>query len=159
MKKILFILIISLFASKSFGAGVIVTQPKIIEIEKTTIEPKNADDKTGVSTHFKLISACQTDATGGDGVRHSCEGDRAFAIAEDGYVIAEKGVSWAEMSGRGSDHQCHIVFSDYVEVIPGTGITQPRKVELWATATGPSGYFKGRGWQNCHLVGYSSKYK
>ena len=119
---------------------------------------KNIGDK-GVSTNFTLVSQCTTEATGGNGARHSCSGEPSSATAEDGYVIAEKAVVWAEASGAGSEHDCHVAFADYVEVIPGTGITQPRSVSIWATATGPSGYFTGRGWETCKLSGFTSKYK
>jgi hypothetical protein len=113
---------------------------------------------SGAPTPQTLSAECTTDATGGDGVRHSCDSASSILTAPAGFVFIQNGLQGGETSGTGDEHECRVAWSNFVEVIPGTGITQPRTFTLQAHAKSPSGYFKGRGWATCtyqlSLAGY-----
>jgi len=117
----------------------------------------------GASVHAQtpqtIAADCTTDATAGNGVRHGCESNVSKLTAPDGFVFAEKTLTGGETSGAGSEHSCNLSWGDYMEVIPGTGIQQPRTVTLQAKARGPKGHFAGRGWAKCSYTVNLAKYK
>lgn len=106
-----------------------------------------------------LTAECTTKETGVDGVRHSCDSDWQFQTVPDGYVIVEKSLNRVCTSCNGSENNCDAVFDDMIEVIPGTGILQPRTLKVRARARGPKGHAKGRGWSKCKFTAKYVKYK
>jgi len=105
-----------------------------------------------------ITAECTTEATGINGVRHNCDSDVSTLRAPDGFVFAVNTASAAETSGAGSEHSCNLGWEDWVEVIPGTQITQPRKMTLYAHARGPGGHLSGRGWAKCRYTVLLSRY-
>ncbi|MBK1611866.1 hypothetical protein CKO44_00075 [Rubrivivax gelatinosus] len=105
----------------------------------------------------RVTAQCTTDATGGDGVRHDCDSAPTVITAPEGFVFIKdgpKGLAGGKTSENGSEHECRYDWSDFVEVVPGYGITQPRTFTLQAHARSPHGHFSGRGWVVCeyHLT-------
>ena len=100
---------------------------------------------------------CTTDATGLDGVRHDCNATPSVIRAPANFVFNQNTAKGGETSGNGDDHVCGLNFSDQIEVIPGTGITQPATTT--AHARSPSGHASGRGWVNCTYTIELVKYK
>ena len=107
----------------------------------------------------EIAAECTTDATGGDGVRHGCDSEVTRINAPAGHVFAEKTLQGGETSGNGSEHECRQGWDEYVEVIPGTKIMQPRVITLQAHARSPKGHFAGRGWAKCKYTVEISKYQ
>ncbi len=116
--------------------------------------PASADQQTQT-----LSTQCTTDPTGGDGVRHDCNSDPTTITAPDGYVFSQNSVKGGETSGAGDEHSCNLSWSNFVEVIPGSGITQPRTATTSCHARGPSGHWAGRGWCGCTYTITLTKYK
>jgi hypothetical protein len=108
-----------------------------------------------------------TEATGGDGVRHSNESDWQSVTAPDGYYfntndILTQGsleidfnsdgtaplyndfIKITALSINGSENKYYMEGSDYVTVIPG--ITFPSTLKFKVYALGPTGHWTGRGW-------------
>ncbi|MET1116163.1 MAG: hypothetical protein ABWY08_14595 [Comamonas sp.] len=111
------------------------------------------------SSEIKTISAeCTTEPTGISGERYNCDSDVSVLRAPEGFVFAVDTASASETSGAGSEHSCNLGWDDWVEVIPGTQITQPRKMTLSAHARGPSGHLAGRGWAKCKYTVMLSRY-
>lgn len=113
-------------------------------------------------TEIALSAECTTDGTEWDGSRKACQSAEPSCYdAPSGYVIVEKSVSPTCPSCSGSDNRCDISFHDQVEVIEGTGITQPRKVCLTAYARSPGGMgnANARGWSKCKATGKLTSYK
>lgn len=101
-----------------------------------------------------VAAECTTDATGGDGVRHDCDSTPTAISAPRGFVFIKDGpmgLAGGKTSGNGSEHECRYEWGDYVEIVPGTGIVQPRTFTLTAHARSPSGHFSGRGWAACRF--------
>ena len=99
-----------------------------------------------------VAAQCTTDSTGLNGVRHDCDSAPTVITAPAGFVFIKdgpKGLSGGKTSGNGSEHECRYEWSDLVEVVPGTGITQPRTFSLRAHARSPHGHSSGRGWVAC----------
>jgi hypothetical protein len=106
-----------------------------------------------------ITSECTTSPTGPDGARHGCDSDVSRVTAPDGYVFSQNSLQGGETSGAGSEHQCRPGWDDYVEIIPGSGITQPRTLTLQSHALGPKGYMTGRGWVKCAFTANIAKYR
>lgn len=106
-----------------------------------------------------VTSECTTDATGLDGVRHDCDSQPTIVTAPAGYVFIQNAVSGGETSGNGDEHACRTSWSEYVEVVQGTGITQPRTFSLQSHARSPSGHASGRGWSVCSYALLITQYK
>ena len=103
----------------------------------------------------KISVECTTKATGFDGVRHSCMSEPSVLTAPKGHVFVENSLEVKEISGAGSlrkEERCIEKLSDYVEIIPDTGIKQPTRLELKAKARGPKGHGSGRGWAKCRVT-------
>jgi len=111
------------------------------------------------ATMQEIAAECTSKATGGDGTRNSCDSAVTRITAPDNHVFAEKTLAGGETSGSGSEHECRLKWEDYIEVIPGTKITQPRTVTLQAHARSPRGHFTGRGWAKCRYTVEVTKYK
>ena len=115
-----------------------------------------------VKTDISLSAECTTDGTEWDGSRNDCRSSQASCYdAPAGFVIVEKSVSPTCTSCNGSKNACEITFLNQVEVIPETGIMQPRKVCLTASATSPGGMANAnaRGWSKCVASAKLTSYK
>ncbi len=107
---------------------------------------------------MQLSIECSTPPTQGDGVRHDCKTSETRQAAPENYVIAQNSIKVVN-KGKGSYHDCNPRFEDYVEIIPGSGITQPKTFVIWAKAMGPSGHFAGTGSVQCDVTGFYTKYR
>lgn len=99
-----------------------------------------------------ITAECTTDETGGDGVRHDCNSEPSTGTAPDGFVFNQNQAVVSKTSGTGDEHSCNFGWSDFTEVLPGTGITQPKTFTLSAHARSPSGHWAGRGWAKCTAI-------
>lgn len=97
-----------------------------------------------------VTAQCTTDATGWDGRRKSCDSEWQSFTAPAGYVLAEKTLKGGVISGNGSATDCHVVFRDNIDVIPG--VPQPRTIALRGHARSPKGHSSGRGWVVCRYT-------
>lgn len=75
------------------------------------------------------------------------------------HVLAEATLRGGMTSGGGSEKECVLRWDDYVEVIPGTRIMQPRTVVLQARAKSLRGRGAGPGWAKCRYGIEIVKYK
>ncbi|MGV8835950.1 hypothetical protein [Cellvibrio sp.] len=106
-----------------------------------------------------ITSECTTKHTDPDGSRNNCHATPTVLTAPDGYVFAEKSVQGGYTSKAGSENKCSFKFDNYIEVISGSGIMQPRTVSLKAYALSPKGALTGkRGWSKCKYTIKLSKY-
>ncbi len=121
--------------------------------------PATAQPQPSPPQSQTIAAQCTTDPTGGDGVRHSCESQRTVLNAPDGLVFIQARVEGGEVSGNGSEHGCRFNWDNFVEIIPGSGIVQPRSVWIQAYARGPSGHWAGRGWAGCNYNVYMTRYR
>jgi hypothetical protein len=97
-----------------------------------------------------LKANCTTQETDWDGARHNCHSPWQEYATVEGFVLVQNSLSIRRISESGSEKECRTRFSDFVEVVPGTDITQPTKVYLQAYAVSPRGPFGvGRGWMGC----------
>lgn len=106
-----------------------------------------------------IAAQCTTDGTGADGVRHGCTSKTTELKAPEGFVFVERSLQGGKDSANGSEHSCHLDWSEYVEVVPGTGIEQPRIVTLYGKARSPKGHASGRGWVGCTYTVKLQKFK
>lgn len=93
--------------------------------------------------------ACQTEATGADGVRKSCNSGWSVLNSPDGWLIVEKTVS-RKTSFNGSWNLCEEVFSIYKDVIPGVPL--PSRFALRAHNYSGAGAFGGGGHTDCEYT-------
>lgn len=117
------------------------------------VQPAKADQVS-----IDLSISCTTPGTGANGERHDCTTDQSRQSAPESYVIAENSIN-IDVKGRGSYYECYHHFTDYVEVIPGSGLTQPKTILFSAKAMGPEGHGTGSGDVRCHITGFYTKYK
>lgn len=112
-----------------------------------------------------ITAGCTTDATGWNGVRHACDSAPSVVRAPAGFVFVKdgamgpKGPPGGKESANGSEHSCNFAWSDYVEVIAGTGIMQPQTFTLNAHARSPHGHASGRGWVKCRYDVTMTRYQ
>jgi len=106
----------------------------------------------------QLAASCTTRETGLSGVRHACDSAVQVVRAPSGHVFAERTLAQRSYSGNGSEHNCIVEWADFVEVIPGSGITQPTALYVRAHARSPKGAARGRGWASCTYDVLISKY-
>ncbi|MGE5514298.1 MAG: hypothetical protein ACM31D_00595 [Bacteroidota bacterium] len=120
-------------------------------------------DKVDVS----LASECTTDPVSASGKGHTCYADNPTCqTAPANYVISEKTIqpratSWNGALVDNTAGSCVVTFKDYVELIEGSEIYQPKTVCLRAVAESGSGMGKAgiRGWSKCVVTGKVSKYR
>lgn len=110
---------------------------------------------------FSLAAECRTrDQTRLDGQRDDCTSAAVCETSEIEYIIVQNSIKTvidSYISSGPRESTCSVDFYDFVEVIPGTGITQPRKVCLTTRATSPSGAYNGNGFARCILNGKTAK--
>lgn len=107
----------------------------------------------------QIAAECTTKGTDWDGSRNSCRSGVSKVTAPANHVFAEKSLSGGMTSGAGSEKDCILKWHDYIEVIPGTGIKQPRTVTLQAKARSPEHDRGARGWAKCKYTVNVVKYK
>lgn len=98
-----------------------------------------------------ISSQVTTAPTEGDGVRHSAESGWTVLPVPANCVIIKDRTVVHELSANGSEYHATVEYDDYVEVVPGTGIQQPRTIKVKTFARGPRGAFSGRGWLNVRV--------
>jgi hypothetical protein len=100
---------------------------------------------------------CTTEGTSSDGSGKHCA-DQGCMSAPDGYVIIRDAYKVSDNSNNGGWYG--INFSDLVEVIKGTGITQPTKVCINVGANSEAGmtHIGQRGWMDVTGLGSISRY-
>jgi hypothetical protein len=105
-----------------------------------------------------LHAQCTTAGTSPGGAGQNCA-DTECASAPEGYVIIRDAYQVTENSNNGGWHG--IAFSDLVELIPGSGITGPRKVCISVGANSEGGLLHAgpRGWIDVTGQGSISRYK
>lgn len=113
--------------------------------------------QSGNQIPFVYRAECTTAATGCDGSRESCASGWTTNSVPEGYVYAKDRLEKTFESANGSEHYCEHKWEDFVEVIPGTGIEQPRTLKIRARARSPRGNCAGRGWAKCRFNGFSVK--
>lgn len=92
---------------------------------------------------FDVIA--DTEATGADGKRKTDYSDWEYVKAPEGFVINKDAIIREVVSERGSEYKDEQVFSELVEIIPGTNIQLPRKFEARAMARSEKGAGGGGG--------------
>jgi len=93
-----------------------------------------------------------TKGTEWNGKRHSATSDWTTFTAPAGYVIVEKEVQTAWKGRNGSENRVDVTFDDYVEIVPGTGIKQPRTVRIRSHARSPRHHHGARGWTKADVI-------
>jgi hypothetical protein len=116
------------------------------------------DATAAEATRQTLAAECTTKA-GPFFEQYSCDSDRTVLHAPAGYVFVQTSLTGGEVSGAGAEHECRVGWDDYVEILPGTSITQPTTVWVQAHALGPSGIGAGRGWAKCQYTVTLTKYR
>lgn len=108
---------------------------------------------------FVLSAECTTAGTRASGIRESCESEFSVYQAPAGYVIVKDQVQVADLSANGSHHDTDVLYDDWVEVIPGTKIYQPRVIKVRVRAMSEGGMFNVgvRGWKEAAIKGFISK--
>ncbi|MEC3621521.1 alkaline protease [Bacillus subtilis] len=94
---------------------------------------------------FELIARAETEATLLDGRRRAEWGDWEKVTAPEGFVINKDKIIVEALVERGSENRDERVFSDFVEIIPGTGIELPRTFSVRAFARSSRGHGAGGG--------------
>ncbi|WP_074593819.1 hypothetical protein [Bacillus cereus] len=92
-----------------------------------------------------IVVIADTEATGANGVPKKDESDWEQAVAPEGYVINKEKIIREAVSERGSKHTYEELFSDLVEILPGSGIEFPRKIEIRAIAKSEKKPYGGGG--------------
>ena len=108
-----------------------------------------------------LTAECTTRQTGGDGARHRCTSDPQTIVAPEDHVLIENSLKIERLSRNGTGGYCsdHIEWGNYVEIIPGSGITQPTSLTVHVSARSPRGYWTGRGWIRCRFTVKMGKFR
>jgi hypothetical protein len=101
---------------------------------------------------------CTTPGTSPGGAGQNCA-DRGCTSAPEGFVIIRDKYVVTERSNNGGWYG--VEYSDPVEVLPGTGITQPTTVCITVGANSKGGIFNAgsRGWIDVVGNGSISKFK
>ena len=92
---------------------------------------------------------CETKATGGDGVRHSCESTVCYK-APPGWTIKGE-VNVVDRSRNGSEYSISAISYGY------NSFGQTEEACVRVKARSPHGHFSGRGWQKVILEGDTQK--
>jgi len=116
----------------------------------------SADEKTVTGS---LASEVTTKGTNLNGTRESADSEWSKVTVPEGFVIVEKKTKVHELSAAGSEHDCEVKYEDYVEVIAGTGITQPRTILVKTHARSPKNEHGARGWMKVKVEYEAVRYK
>jgi hypothetical protein len=109
---------------------------------------------------FELVSEVTTKETDLDGARHSAWSEWSSTTAPENHVINHNDVKVEWISDNGSENNYQMIFDDWVELIPGTGLKAPRTIKVQTYARSPKGKFGvGRGWTKIKFTGTYVKYR
>lgn len=142
------------FVARIFAAGALVLGGASVA---SAAPPR--EKTVGNTAAQDVTTQCTTGGTGWDGRRKACDSQPTTIRAPEGYVFVVNKHTVRVTSANGSENDCRFSFDDPVEVVPGTGITQPRSFTAVAHARSPKGHSSGRGWTTCahHLEMVSYK--
>ena len=115
--------------------------------------------ESGKAEQMTITAECVTDPTEADGIRHACDSNPSIGKAPPGFVFNQNQMSVSVSSNATGEHYCRSGWTNFVEVLPGSGITQPTTFALSAHALGPSGHWAGPGWVKCTALLGLAKYK
>jgi hypothetical protein len=83
-------------------------------------------------TPVTINAQCTTSRQDGQ-TRRACDQDPPTVFTEpDGYYFSIQSLSIAELDVHGSEHECHVDWSDYVDIAPG--VSMPRTIRAVAHA-------------------------
>jgi predicted RNA-binding protein with TRAM domain len=99
-----------------------------------------------------IASEVTTEATGGDGVRHSKDSDWSVFTVPTNCAIDPQRTVVEVLSENGSEHSYELQYDDYVVIVPGTQIKMPRTIRAKTHARSPTGFFSGRGWEQIRVT-------
>lgn len=141
------------------------SEPEVSKSILSTLAERSSDKTLGEaigkalenSAYMEIAAECTTKATGLDGARNACDSEITTLTAPQGYAFVKETLQGGEISGNGSEHECHVNWQDNVAVIPGTQKTLHGVVTLQAHARSPQGHFSGRGWAKCTYIVEISK--
>jgi hypothetical protein len=111
---------------------------------------------------FEIASEVTTEGTDLDGSRHTAWSEWTSTTAPTDFVINNSAgqVKTEWISDNGSENDVEIVFADYVEVLPGTGVLLPQTIKVRTYARSPRGFGgAGRGWSKVKVTGSYVKYR
>src|SRR5262245_14878706 len=96
------------------------------------------DQQTG-----QIASEVTTGTSSADGSRDSADSAWTVFTVPSNCVIIKDKTSVAVQSEAGSEHSYDVEYDDYIEVVPGTGIMQPRTIKAKTHARSSTGPFGG----------------
>lgn len=106
----------------------------------------------------ELQPECTSAGTAHTGERKSCSSGWSIVTLPAGYVFIKDRVEKTCRSCAGSENDINVEFDNFVEVIPGTGIEQPRTMRASVHARSPRSCGGCRGWTKatvkCKYVKY-----
>lgn len=108
---------------------------------------------------FDYKSECTSKGTKTTGERELCYSSWSPYQLPDGFVFNKESMTTSYESKNGSENSCDFKWSNEVEIIPGSGLKLPTKVETRAYARSPSSKPGARGWSKCVFKGNYTKYK
>ncbi len=108
-----------------------------------------ADPDTQTQTIHTEVT---TKGTEWNGKRHSATSDWTTFTVPAGHVIVQNEVKTVWKSRAGSENRVDIEFDDYVEIVPGTGIKQPRTIRVRSHARSPRHDRGARGWTKADVI-------
>jgi hypothetical protein len=111
---------------------------------------------------FEIASEVTTEGTDLDGTRHMAWSEWSSTTAPADFVInnipGKVKTEW--ISDNGSENNVDIVYADYVEIVPGTGISLPQTIRVQTYARSRKGFGgAGRGWTKVKVTGEYVKYR
>ena len=94
---------------------------------------------------FEIVARVETKTTSLSGSRDSKWSNWEKVTAPEGYVINKDQIKVQALVEMGSENRDEKIFSDYVEIIPGTNIMLPRTFEVRVFARSSRGHGGGKG--------------
>ncbi len=106
---------------------------------------------------FNIVAHVDIDQTGGSGERNAASSAWSDVTAPDEHVINKDkvSISWTCDCEEG---RYETKWEDWVEVIPGSGIEQPRKLSIRVHGYSKSGRYSGGAWADLKASGDFVKY-
>jgi hypothetical protein len=109
---------------------------------------------------FEIVSEVSTRETDFDGTRHDAWSDWTSNTAPADHVINHNEVKIEWLSDNGSENRQEVIYENWVELVPGTGLKFPQSIKVQTYARSPSGKFwVGRGWSKVKVTGTYVKYR
>ncbi len=109
---------------------------------------------------FEIVSEISTRETDFDGTRHSAWSEWTSNTAPADFVINNNEVRVEYLSDNGSENTHEVVYENWVEIVPGTGLKFPQAIKVRTYARSPKGMFwVGRGWTKIKVTGNYIKFR